>query len=122
MVRPVSAAAFARSMVRDSSGAFDLVLINDSLMPPPLGHLLKYDSVPGRFPGTVEVKENALVIDGGRRSRSRRTRTPPRSPGSNIRWISSSRRAVTSQAQDAAKHLSGARAGDHLRAGQVHPT
>src|SRR5215216_5657796 len=29
-----------------------------------LGHLLKYDSVFGPFPGTVEVRDGALAIDG----------------------------------------------------------
>ncbi|MGN6109170.1 MAG: type I glyceraldehyde-3-phosphate dehydrogenase, partial [Kofleriaceae bacterium] len=43
---------------------FDLVLINDLTDVKTLGHLLKYDSVHGRFPGTVEVKDNALVING----------------------------------------------------------
>src|SRR6187401_961164 len=43
---------------------FDLVLINDLTDVGTLGHLLKYDSVHGKFPGTVEVKDNALVING----------------------------------------------------------
>ncbi|WP_410959705.1 glyceraldehyde 3-phosphate dehydrogenase NAD-binding domain-containing protein, partial [Salmonella sp. SAL4356] len=29
-----------------------------------LGHLLRHDSVHGKYPGTVESKENALVING----------------------------------------------------------
>jgi glyceraldehyde 3-phosphate dehydrogenase len=42
----------------------DFVAINDLTSPATLGHLLKYDSVMGRFPGTVEVKEDALVVNG----------------------------------------------------------
>lgn len=44
--------------------AFDLVLINDLTDVKTLGHLLKYDSLHKRYPGTVEVTENALVING----------------------------------------------------------
>jgi len=44
--------------------AFDLVLINDLTDVKTLGHLLKYDSIHKRYPGTVEVKDNALVING----------------------------------------------------------
>jgi glyceraldehyde 3-phosphate dehydrogenase len=44
--------------------AFDLVLINDLTDVRTLGHLLKHDSVHGKYPGTVEVQDNALVING----------------------------------------------------------
>lgn len=43
---------------------FDLVLINDLTDVNTLGHLLKHDSVHGKYPGTVEVKDGALVING----------------------------------------------------------
>jgi glyceraldehyde 3-phosphate dehydrogenase len=56
-----------RGFVRCLAGAkdaFDLVLINDLTDVGTLGHLLKHDSVHGKYPGTVEVKEGALVING----------------------------------------------------------
>jgi glyceraldehyde 3-phosphate dehydrogenase len=43
---------------------FDLVLINDLTDVKTLGHLLKYDSVHGRFPGTVEAQDGQLVVNG----------------------------------------------------------
>ncbi|MEO7729507.1 MAG: type I glyceraldehyde-3-phosphate dehydrogenase [Kofleriaceae bacterium] len=43
---------------------FDLVLINDLTDVGTLGHLLKYDSVHRKFPGTVEVKDGGLVVNG----------------------------------------------------------
>ncbi|MFW6121210.1 MAG: type I glyceraldehyde-3-phosphate dehydrogenase [Petrotogales bacterium] len=43
---------------------FDVVAINDLTDAKTLGHLLKYDTVHGRFPGKVNVEENALVVDG----------------------------------------------------------
>jgi len=44
--------------------AFDLALINDLTDAESLAHLLKYDSVHGRYPGDVDVKDNLLVING----------------------------------------------------------
>ncbi|WP_456421998.1 type I glyceraldehyde-3-phosphate dehydrogenase [Lutibacter sp.] len=41
-----------------------IVAINDLLEIEHLAYLLKYDSVHGRFNGTVEIKEGALVVNG----------------------------------------------------------
>jgi len=38
--------------------------VNDLTDAKTLGHLLKYDSVLGPYPGTVEVRGDALVVDG----------------------------------------------------------
>ena len=51
-----------RAMVARPS--FDVVAINDLTDPKTNAHLLKYDTVFGRFPGTVEAKGNALVVNG----------------------------------------------------------
>ena len=48
----------------DARDTFDLVLINDLTDVATLGHLLKYDSVHGRYPGTVSSSDGALVING----------------------------------------------------------
>ncbi len=42
----------------------EVVAINDLLDVEHLAYLLKYDSVHGRFDGTVEVKDGHLVVDG----------------------------------------------------------
>lgn len=42
----------------------DVVAINDLTDAATLGHLLKYDSVHGHFPGSVEVDGDALVVNG----------------------------------------------------------
>ncbi|MBW3657299.1 MAG: type I glyceraldehyde-3-phosphate dehydrogenase [Actinobacteria bacterium] len=42
----------------------DFVAVNDLTDPKTLGLLLKYDSVHGRYDGTVEVGEDGLVVDG----------------------------------------------------------
>ena len=42
----------------------EFVGVNDITDTQTLAHLLKYDSVHGRFPGTVESKSDALVVNG----------------------------------------------------------
>jgi glyceraldehyde 3-phosphate dehydrogenase len=42
----------------------EVVGINDLTDAKTLAHLLKYDSVHGRFNGTVEAKENSIVVNG----------------------------------------------------------
>ncbi len=42
----------------------DVVAVNDVTDARTLGHLLHYDSVLGRYPGTVEVQDGQLVVDG----------------------------------------------------------
>ena len=44
----------------------EFVAINDLTDAKTLGHLFRYDSVHGVFPGAVEVEDEALVIDGKR--------------------------------------------------------
>lgn len=43
---------------------FEIVAINDGVDAKSLAHLLKYDSCFGKFNGTVEAKEDALIING----------------------------------------------------------
>jgi glyceraldehyde 3-phosphate dehydrogenase len=45
-------------------GDLDFVAVNDLTDTKTLAHLLKYDSVHGRFDGSVEGKEGAIVVDG----------------------------------------------------------
>ncbi|MBS1122015.1 MAG: glyceraldehyde-3-phosphate dehydrogenase, type [Deltaproteobacteria bacterium] len=56
-----------RGVVRcmaDQLDVFDLVVINDLTDVKTLGHLLKHDSIHGKFPGTVEIQDGSLVING----------------------------------------------------------
>lgn len=43
---------------------YEIVAINDLTDPKTLAHLLKYDSVFGRFDGEVEAKDDAIVVNG----------------------------------------------------------
>jgi glyceraldehyde 3-phosphate dehydrogenase len=42
----------------------EFVAVNDLVDPATMAHLLKYDSVLGRFPGEVEVSGDSLSVDG----------------------------------------------------------
>lgn len=42
----------------------EIVAINDLTDPKVTAHLLKYDSVYRKFQGTIEAKENSIVVDG----------------------------------------------------------
>lgn len=56
-----------RNILRASKVAganLDFVAVNDLTDSETLAHLLRYDSVHGKYPGTVEVSENGLVVDG----------------------------------------------------------
>jgi len=98
-----------RSFVRShlANPALDLVLINDITDVKTLAHLLRYDSVHGRFPGSVEAGENELVIDGDR-VRIAAERDPAKIPwkeaGADV--VIESTGLFVSRA-DAGKHLAG---------------
>jgi glyceraldehyde 3-phosphate dehydrogenase len=47
-----------------SDGALDIVAVNDITDAKTLAHLLKYDSVHGHFPGTVQAKDQSLIVNG----------------------------------------------------------
>jgi len=49
---------------QESSADIEIVAVNDITDSATLAHLLKYDSVYGPFPGEVEERDGALVVDG----------------------------------------------------------
>src|SRR5438034_2867252 len=53
-----------RAAVLGNQSDLEFVSVNDITDPKTLAHLLKYDSVHGRFPGTVEVKGDGLIVNG----------------------------------------------------------
>jgi glyceraldehyde 3-phosphate dehydrogenase len=55
---------FFRSVMSDWKNDINIVSINDLFEPKYLAYVLKYDTVFGRYPGTVEAKEKSLVVDG----------------------------------------------------------
>jgi len=53
-----------RAAVMANQTAIEFVAVNDITDTKTLAHLLKYDSVHRRFPGTVEAKGDALIVNG----------------------------------------------------------
>lgn len=68
---------FRAAATRDD---IDVVGVNDLLDVEYLAYMLKYDSVHGRFGGTVEVKDGALVVDG------KEIRITAEKDPSNLKW------------------------------------
>jgi len=53
-----------RAALERNDRDLEIVAINDLDSPATLAHLLKYDSVHGTFPGTVEARESSIVVNG----------------------------------------------------------
>jgi glyceraldehyde 3-phosphate dehydrogenase len=53
---------FIRAAINDPN--ISIVAANDITDVKTIAHLLKYDSIIGNFPGTVEVKDNTIVVNG----------------------------------------------------------
>lgn len=92
---------------RQAGTPMDFVAVNDLTDADTLGHLLRYDSVHGRFPGQVEVADGDLVVDGDR-MRVLSERDPVRLPwadlGVDVVFEST---GVFRDRDSAAKHLEG---------------
>jgi glyceraldehyde 3-phosphate dehydrogenase len=85
----------------------EIVAANDLTDTATLAHLLKYDSILGRFKGTVTVDGDSLIVDG-KRMKIFATKDP-----AEIDWASVGAQIVVestgrfTDAKDAAKHLRG---------------
>jgi len=53
-----------KALLNNYSNDIEVVGINDLTSPATLAHLLKYDSLYGKFNGTVEAKEDSIVVNG----------------------------------------------------------
>lgn len=53
-----------KSILENYANEIEIVGINDLTDPKTLAHLLKYDSLYGKFDGTVEATENSIIVNG----------------------------------------------------------
>ena len=53
-----------KALVKNYAKELEVVGINDLTDATTLAHLLKYDSLYGKFEGTVEAKESSIVVNG----------------------------------------------------------
>ena len=68
---------FRAAKARADAAATDIewVAVNDLTDSATLAHLLAYDSILGRYPGTVRALEGALEVDGAGAEGARRARS-----------------------------------------------
>jgi glyceraldehyde 3-phosphate dehydrogenase len=94
-----------RAAVLQRQEALEFVAVNDITDTKTLAHLLTYDSVHGRFPGTVEARGDALVVNG-RPVKVTAIREPDKLPWKDlgVELVLESTGRFT-QRDDAAKHL-----------------
>ncbi|MDQ3556592.1 MAG: type I glyceraldehyde-3-phosphate dehydrogenase [Gemmatimonadota bacterium] len=94
-----------RAAKQSGAGDLDFVAVNDLTDTATLAHLLRYDSVHRRYPGTVEARENALLVDGDE-IRVLSEKDPSQLPWGDLRVdvVIESTGRFTKRA-DAAKHL-----------------
>jgi glyceraldehyde 3-phosphate dehydrogenase len=53
-----------KALVNNYCGELEVVALNDLTDAATLAHLLKYDSLFGKYQGTVTAKDNSIVVDG----------------------------------------------------------
>jgi glyceraldehyde 3-phosphate dehydrogenase (phosphorylating) len=83
----------------------DWVGVNDITDTKTLAHLLKYDSILGRFPGTVDHTDDALIVDG-KELKVFAERDPAKLPWSDLgAEVVIESTGLFTKREDAAKHL-----------------
>ena len=92
-----------RALVEHARDDVEIVAINDLGPPETNAHLLKYDSLHGRFAADVKVEDGALVVDG-RRIRVTAERDPAKLPWSDVD-VALECTGVFTDAAKAAAHL-----------------
>src|SRR5919201_979294 len=91
----------------EAGSELEFVAVNDITYAATLAHLLKYDSILGRFPGRIEARDEAIVVDG------REIRVLAEGDPAALPWGELGAEVVIestgrfSKRDDAAKHLAG---------------
>src|SRR4029450_3337587 len=92
---------------REKGADIEWVAVNDLTDAATLGHLLKYDSVLGPYPGSVEVRDDRLVA-AGEELRVRAERDPAALPWSDLGAdVVIESTGLFTDRENAAKHLAG---------------
>jgi len=94
-----------RAIYESGRSDVEVVGINDLADVKTNAHLLKYDSVHGRFPGTVEIDGNTLIVNGHRITCTQQ-RDPAQLPWGDMGIeVAMECSGVFTKRDDAAKHL-----------------
>ena len=92
-----------RAIVENNVSDVEIVAINDLTSPETLAHLLKFDSVHGRFPGEVSVKGDAMIVNG-KEIKITAIRNPEELPWDGVD-VAMECTGFFTKRDDAAKHL-----------------
>jgi glyceraldehyde 3-phosphate dehydrogenase len=98
---------FARCMA-ESKHDFEIALVNDLTDVGTLAHLLRHDSVHGKFPGSVEVRDGKLHVNGSH------VQISAEKDPANIKWKDA---GVDVVIESTGKFVDKAGAGKHLHGG-----
>jgi glyceraldehyde 3-phosphate dehydrogenase len=99
-----------RAAMAQGKGAeqIEWVAVNDLTDAKTLGHLLKYDSILGPYPGTVEVADDATIVVDGRELKVLAERDPAALPWGDLGVdVVIESTGFFTKREDAAKHLAG---------------
>jgi glyceraldehyde 3-phosphate dehydrogenase len=103
--RNVFRAAMAQG---DGAEQIEWVAVNDLTDAKTLAHLLKYDSILGPYPGTVELKDDAAIVVDGRELKVLAERDPAALPWGDLGVdVVIESTGFFTKREDAAKHLAG---------------
>src|SRR5262249_20625585 len=98
--------AFRAAMAQGGDG-IEWVAVNDLTDAKTLGHLLKYDSILGPYPGTVEVGDGSIAVDG-KELKVLAERDPAALPWGDLGVdVVIESTGFFTKREDAAKHLAG---------------
>ncbi|MGN6373238.1 MAG: type I glyceraldehyde-3-phosphate dehydrogenase [Solirubrobacteraceae bacterium] len=75
---------FRAAMAREDANAIEWVAVNDLTDSKTLAHLLKYDSILGPYPGTVEERSDGTIVVDGRELRVLAERDPAALPWGDL--------------------------------------
>ena len=90
----------------------EVVAINDPFMSPDyMAYMLRYDTVHGKFPGTVDSEEGALIVNG------RRIAVFSQMEAKDIPWQSADAEFIM---ESTGKHLTAELCKGHIEAGARH--
>ena len=92
-----------RAAINDKN--IQIVAVNDLTDPKTLSHLLRYDSIHGRFDGTVESDEDSIIVNG-QKIKVLSTRNPADLPWGDLGVeIAVESTGIFTKREDAGKHI-----------------
>ncbi|MBE17810.1 MAG: type I glyceraldehyde-3-phosphate dehydrogenase, partial [Nitrospinae bacterium] len=92
-----------RAAINDKN--IEIVAVNDLTDPKTLSHLLRFDSIHGRFDGTVESDEDSIIVNG-KKIKVLSTRNPADLPWEDLGVeIAVESTGIFTKREDAGKHI-----------------